>query len=74
MLPSPMGLEPEEPISAPESSDWGLFLVLVVAGLLPFLGMALTGAWSEREIAIGGILLVMAMSGALGRRKRRAKA
>lgn len=75
MLPSPMGTEPNEPDTAPECSDRGLGVVLVLAGLLPFLGMLLAGVWNEREIALGGMLLLLAFSGAVStfRSRRRSR-
>jgi len=71
MLPSPMGTEPQEPTTAPECSDHGLLFVLVAVGLLPFLVMLLTGEWSERELALGVMMLLAALAGVLGSRKQR---
>lgn len=66
MLPYARGTVPDESSPAPECSDRGLFVVLVLCGLMPFLMPLITGVWREADAAVGGLLLLLALAGRLG--------
>ncbi|HQP35969.1 MAG TPA: hypothetical protein PLI95_12335 [Polyangiaceae bacterium] len=54
---------PPQPISDAGCSDRSLAIVLVLAGLFPFVGLVVRGQWSETELACGGMLLLLALWG-----------
>jgi hypothetical protein len=57
LVPSPSSAGRRDE-SAPEW-DWLSAAVLVV-GLLPFLGLAWLGHWSERELGVGAAMILFA--------------